>query len=449
MDVSLDFVDLLYAVPVAALATRVAEDNLEHVSAAGWGDIVLALIAISLGWIGHHTNRKRRRQDAPDPIKVSNRTFSEWAFLQFWVEALVIGAYFALSTRLSLPGEPGGSAGRMQWKADWILSLFALYVLWDILDVASARASAGQARQDTPARPCDAQKHDDWAGRATQGGIVSSAFVIVFVVVRAVTPSQAGYSTLPFDVTCIAILYIYRLFQQRWIVEGVPSVPHPVRWAAARFIALKALAGRVWGRRRRPLPRSMARRLILAAILLIIAALIAFGHRLFTSHREAPRIDGISPSQGSLSGGTRVRVHGEYFDPGGTSFSFGGRGATSVSCLSTTTCTLTSPGHAAGTAGVVATVAGSSSPVDFTYVRIKPPPPSYERVQVELSALGRRRLDRLRGKRCHEDDLHGRVLGSSGSAPVVLAYRTADCLRLRVTLTPQLGTIYYLRVGAP
>jgi hypothetical protein len=445
MDVSLDFVDLLYAVPVAALATRVAEDNLEHVSAAGWGDIVLALIAISLGWIGHHTNRKRRRQDAPDPIKVSNRTFSEWAFLQFWVEALVIGAYFALSTRLSLPGEPGGSAGRMQWKADWILALFALYVLWDILDVASARARAGQA-----SCPRDAQNYDDWARRATQGGIVSAAFVVVFVVVRAVTPSHAGYSTLPFDVTCIAILYIYRLFQQWWIVGGVPSVSDLVRWVAARFIVLKALAGRVWARRRRPLPRPLARRLILAAIILIIAALIAFGHSLFTSHREAPRIDGISPSQGSLSGGTRVRVHGEYFDPRGTTFSFGGKGTTSVGCPSTTTCTLTSPGHTAGGAGVVATVAGSSSsPVEFTYVRIKPPPPSYERVQIELSALGRRRLDRLRGKRCHEDDLHGRVLGSSGSAPVVLAYRTADCLRLRVTLTPQLGTIYYLRAGAP
>lgn len=446
MDVNLDFVDLLYAVPVAALATRVAEENLEHVSAAGWGDILLALIAISLGWIGHHTNRKRRRQDAPDPVKVSDRTFSEWAFPQFWVEALVIGTYFALSTRLSLPQEPGPPTGRMQWKADCILALFSLYVLWDVLDVAGAKTRAGQARRERPFRRREAQRHEDWARRATQGGVVSAAFVVVFIVVRAVTPSQPGYTTLPFDVICIALLYVYRLFQQRWIVGGSPSASNRIQGVIAPFIVLKALARCVWERRRRPFPRSLTRRSILGAILLILLALIVFGHPLFTSYREAPKIEGISPSSGSLSGGTRVRVRGEYFDPSGTSFSFGGKDATSVSCHSTTKCKMTSPGHAVGGVGVVATVAGSSSsPVGFTYL----PPPSEERVQVELSPWGRRRLDRLRGTRCHEDDLRGRVLSSSGSTSIVLAYRTADCLRLRIPLTPQLGAIYYLRAGGP
>src|SRR5206468_1535994 len=54
--VELNFVDLLYAVPVADLAIRASQTNLQGVPLSGWADTSLALWTILLGWIGHHTN---------------------------------------------------------------------------------------------------------------------------------------------------------------------------------------------------------------------------------------------------------------------------------------------------------------------------------------------------------------------------------------------------------
>jgi hypothetical protein len=411
--VNLEFIDLLYAVPVAVLATRVGEADPEHVSAAAWADIFLALIALTLGWVGHHNNRRRKQQDAPEPPELSEKIFTERSFWQFWSEAFIIGAYFALSTRLSLPNT---HSGQLQWKAWWIVGLFGLYLLWDYLDVRIARVRE-QNRQTN-----HSTKYKNWAERATQGGIVTALFLVVFVVVRYSAPA-GRYWTVPFDVTCIALLYGYRVSQQEWI--------RAFRAGDKRLSSWK-------------------RRLVLAGVgVFVILGFSGLLKDLFSLRREDVAITRLRPHLGPTTGGTPVAVTGRHFEPGETGFRLGNAAATNVLCQSDTQCTLVTPAGQAGVAEVVATLHGSgvessagAKVARFTYVQVKPKPPEREHVLVELTPYGRRVLRQRLGARCLNDDLRGRVVAGPSSAPVVLALASSNCRRLRVRVSPSIGVIY-------
>jgi hypothetical protein len=90
--------------------------------------------------------------------------------------------------------------------------------------------------------------------------------------------------------------------------------------------------------------------------------------------KVVPVISGVSPSSGSKAGGTSVVATGAGFAVGTglTAFKFGAGKATSVSCSSTTECSMIAPAHAAGVVELKATANGASSaknaPADqFTY----------------------------------------------------------------------------------
>ncbi|MBX5480258.1 MAG: IPT/TIG domain-containing protein [Myxococcaceae bacterium] len=68
----------------------------------------------------------------------------------------------------------------------------------------------------------------------------------------------------------------------------------------------------------------------------------------------APAMSGITPVEGSASGGTDVTISGDNFAPGAT-VTFGGAPATAVVFQSSTTLVATTPSHAAGTVDVVVT----------------------------------------------------------------------------------------------
>jgi alpha-tubulin suppressor-like RCC1 family protein len=81
-------------------------------------------------------------------------------------------------------------------------------------------------------------------------------------------------------------------------------------------------------------------------------------------YRVTPTVTGLSPNIGPAAGGTSVTVTGSGFATGTTAtrFRFGTTKATSVNCTSTTTCTVVSPAHAAGTVDVKAVVNHVISP---------------------------------------------------------------------------------------
>jgi hypothetical protein len=89
---------------------------------------------------------------------------------------------------------------------------------------------------------------------------------------------------------------------------------------------------------------------------------------------EKPTVASISPSSGSVAGGTTVTITGTGFAPGATTVEFGTKEATEVQCSSSTTCTAASPAHKAASSVDVHVVAGgkrsAATPGDeFSYTK--------------------------------------------------------------------------------
>jgi len=89
---------------------------------------------------------------------------------------------------------------------------------------------------------------------------------------------------------------------------------------------------------------------------------------------EAPTVTNVTPDTGALAGGARVTIKGSGFALGtGTVFDFAKTPGTSVSCTSTSACTVTSPAAAKPKSVDVIAKAGKakskkSSPADtFTF----------------------------------------------------------------------------------
>src|SRR5205085_9760917 len=75
-----------------------------------------------------------------------------------------------------------------------------------------------------------------------------------------------------------------------------------------------------------------------------------------------PILSGTNPTSGPGAGGTSVTINGSNFStvPGATTISFGSSAGTGVSCLSSTSCTVTSP-PGSGVVDIRVTVGGQSS----------------------------------------------------------------------------------------
>lgn len=89
---------------------------------------------------------------------------------------------------------------------------------------------------------------------------------------------------------------------------------------------------------------------------------------------EKPTVASISPSSGSVAGGTSVTITGTGFAPGATTVEFGTKQATEAQCSSSTTCTAVSPAHkAAGAVDVHVSSGGKRSAAtagdEFTYTK--------------------------------------------------------------------------------
>jgi hypothetical protein len=213
--VGLSFVDLLYAVPVADLATRIADTHLQHVRASGWFDVLLALTAITFGWVGHHTNRQRM----PEPLKSlrnsKQHTFTQLRFVQFLVEIVIIVAYFALGTRAVLPEHQGVAAPDEFWKGVLLVGIYGLYLVWDLLDIRIARREAGRQTDAGAIRELK-----EWVRRAKRGRTVTLAFVVLFAIFLAIGWSERHHklgSVVAFDVGAIILLYAYRAIEEKAI----------------------------------------------------------------------------------------------------------------------------------------------------------------------------------------------------------------------------------------
>jgi hypothetical protein len=84
----------------------------------------------------------------------------------------------------------------------------------------------------------------------------------------------------------------------------------------------------------------------------------------------APTIGTVTPTRGSVGGGTVIQISGTGFVAGQTTVTVGGTAATSVTVTGTTSLTAVTPAHAAGAADLVVTTSGGSATRagGFTYL---------------------------------------------------------------------------------
>jgi len=90
----------------------------------------------------------------------------------------------------------------------------------------------------------------------------------------------------------------------------------------------------------------------------------------YTSSTTIPTVTGVSPSSGTINGGTTVTITGTNLT-GATAVHFGTTAATNVNVVSATSITATSPAHAAGIVDVTVTTPSGTSAISaadqFTY----------------------------------------------------------------------------------
>jgi hypothetical protein len=134
----LSFIDLLYAVPIGDLAMRVSGAQLDRISAADWSAVAVVLAVIVLSWVGVHKDRAAltaaERQHKKS--RVGFIRFGGLSFVQFLIEVLIIGLYFAMGLTLHLPAARRGPVPlpSQTWLTAFLLFIFLAYMAWDGID---------------------------------------------------------------------------------------------------------------------------------------------------------------------------------------------------------------------------------------------------------------------------------------------------------------------------
>jgi hypothetical protein len=199
---TLSFLDLLYAVPVGDLAMRVSSAELARVSPADWSALAVILATIVLSWVGLHKDRAAMADENHGRGPIGQMSFLGPQFVQFLVEIIIVGTYFAMGLLLKFPGGNDLAVGPPAegWLTGLLLLIFALYLVWDLIDIHLARSPA-------------------WRETAQHGAFVtavSSALAgILFIVVLSTRPRTTIW-IVSLNAALVIFLYVYRVAQDRW-----------------------------------------------------------------------------------------------------------------------------------------------------------------------------------------------------------------------------------------
>jgi hypothetical protein len=145
----LSFLDLLYAVPVGDLAMRVSGANLAQVSAADWSALAVIFATIVFSWVGLHKDRAAMMDETHGRGPIGKMPFWGPQFIQFLVQVIIIGMYFAMGLFLRLPqdGDHLAPPPAEGWLTGLLVAIFLLYLAWDRLDICWLERAAGSSRR--------------------------------------------------------------------------------------------------------------------------------------------------------------------------------------------------------------------------------------------------------------------------------------------------------------
>jgi hypothetical protein len=198
----LSFLDLLYAVPIGDLAMRVSGADLSKIPAPNWLALSVVLAVIVLSWIGLHKDRAITMGSKRPAARIGDISFWSIEFVQFTLEIVIVGLYFAMGLTLNLPTAHTATAQlpSQSWLLAYLMFIYGAYLVWDQIDVSLAKT----------------ESHTGWQGRAKKGRTITASFglgwVVLYVLVRVVLPNTAD-AAIGLYLVMLALLYIYRVVQ--------------------------------------------------------------------------------------------------------------------------------------------------------------------------------------------------------------------------------------------
>jgi hypothetical protein len=199
----LGFLDLLYAIPLGDLAMRVSGAELDQVSLAAWSALTVIVATIVLSWIGLHKNRAELTDENKlRHLPAGQIPFWSLRFVQFLIEIVIIGMYFAMGLFLKLPTANQSPVGppAEDWLTGLLLLIFGLYLVWDCLDKRLAKTDP------------------QWRETASRGLIVtliSLAPLVAIYVAAVATRPRSAVPVIAINIFLVIFLYSYRYAQDR------------------------------------------------------------------------------------------------------------------------------------------------------------------------------------------------------------------------------------------
>jgi len=198
----LSFLDLLYAVPVGDLATRVSTATPAQVSSADWSALAVIMATIVFSWIGLHKDRAARLDKSHRRGPIGDTKFWSLEFVQFLIEIVIVGVYFSMGLYLNLPAEnkKATELPAEDWLTGLLLLIFILYLAWDLIDTRLARSGP-------------------WREPAWDGAVVTMKSLIpaaaIFIIVL-ITKPQTPVPVIILNAWLVILLYAYRFAQDTW-----------------------------------------------------------------------------------------------------------------------------------------------------------------------------------------------------------------------------------------
>jgi hypothetical protein len=224
-NVGLNLVNVVYGVVLAGVFIPTSIDY-RNVPAAQWSQLILAATAIVLSWIGYYNNRGE--------YKVWRARFLNIPFFQYLISVLILAGYWGLILSAEGFQSETGTTSALP-EALIMLTVFALYFLWDILEFcvqSSEKYVAVMTRVYTEEREKQSQgtvlySPDDLKKRTRARGVVTLIFVgflIGVVLVFWQTNPDSTRLVVAIDGLGVLMLLVYRILQERAVSAAAPGL---------------------------------------------------------------------------------------------------------------------------------------------------------------------------------------------------------------------------------
>jgi|GEM_PF-3752288 hypothetical protein len=196
--VHVPFIDILFGLAIGEIFAAASKaKRFDDISNAGYAHLVLTASLIVLSWVGYHLARRG---------SVAVPGFYNREFVQFLADVAILASYFILV--LCAEGVPGlgGENGRhlSALPEAYIITLvFALYLVWDLLEISIRKSRSDGTERDAQCR------------RTVTVGFLFLMVAVALVV--AATDPDTEFTVVVADVFLFILLVSYRWVGGRYL----------------------------------------------------------------------------------------------------------------------------------------------------------------------------------------------------------------------------------------